>query len=325
MILRSAIRLVAVILGVAGSGISQAQPAIGRMANGLVAYYPMHGDATEATGRGMNGMLMGSPQMATNRFGQPMQAMAFNGGMDGMMLTNLDVSTMTNMQNSVSFWMNWNGQMGSSTVSMPFGWGDADKPSCLLFDSSDGGRFGFSGGMGDVYGMGSGMMPTNSWMHIAAVFKNGASSESQLYVNGQPMAGMMSMSGMQGGMMMSGFASSMAFVGGSNGQTATAYPFFGMMSDLRMYDRALSPDEVKALYQMESGAQMRLVPGPVTGSATMEIASMMMGWMFQLQSSTDLVRWVDQGTMIMPGNGGMATMNMSVSGPAMFWRTVGQP
>ena len=164
----------------AGLVVVKAQPIMGLMTNGLVAYYPMHGDATEATGHGMNGMLMGSPHMATNRFGQPMQALAFNGDMDGMMLTNLNVNLATNAENTVCFWMNWNGQTGGAAnpVSMPFGWGNTNQAYCLLFQGTNSGRFGFSGGMGDVYGMGSAMMGTNTWMHIAAVFNNGTTTGS---------------------------------------------------------------------------------------------------------------------------------------------------
>jgi hypothetical protein len=126
-----------------GVAVVKAQPIMGSMINGLVGYYPMHGDGSEATGQGMNGMLMGFPQMATNRFGQPMQALAFNGGMDGMMLTNLNVNLTTNAENTVVFWMNWNGQTGGAAnpVSMPFGWGNANRAYCLLFQGANSGRF----------------------------------------------------------------------------------------------------------------------------------------------------------------------------------------
>ncbi len=315
----------AVLACMAGAAQSRAESAMGPMTNGLVSYYPMHGDAQDASGRGMNGTLTGSPMMTTNRFGRSMGAMAFNGGMDGMMMTNLPVGMATNMQNSVSFWMNRSAQPGGSALSMPFGWGNTNQPLCLLFDGSDGDRFGFSGGRGGGYGMGSGMMPTNTWMHIAAVFNNGTMSGSQLYVDGQPMMGMMSMSATQGGMMGSGSAASMAFVGGAGGTPSGANPFFGMMSDLRVYDRALTGDEIMGLYRMEAGAEVRLMPGAAPGTMRMEIGSMMAGWMFQVQSSTDLVHWMDQGDMLKPGAQGSNSVAVGMDGPAMFWRTMGRP
>jgi hypothetical protein len=305
----------------------KAQPIMDSMTNGLVAYYPMHGDSTEATGHGMSGMLMGSPRMATNRFGQPMQALAFNGGMDGMMLTNLNVNLMTNAENTVCFWMNWSGRTDGTTnpVSMPFGWGNSNQTYCLLFQSMNNGQFGFSAGMGDVYGMGWAMMATNTWMHIAAVFNNGTTTGSQLYVNGQPMTGMMSMAGMPMGMGRTGSASHMAFVGGTSDQTGNRYEFFGMMSDLRMYDRALGPDEIMDIYRMETGSKMQLNPGMSAGTGSLTIGSMMSGWKFQMQSSSDLIHWTNQGGIVLPGSIGTQSVPVDMGGQATFWRTVGGP
>ncbi|HRJ49890.1 MAG TPA: LamG domain-containing protein [Phycisphaerales bacterium] len=298
---------------------------MGPWTNGLVGSYPMHGDASEISGRGMAGLLTGNPTSATNRFGMPMGAMAFHGGMDGIVLTNVAVDLATNHQNTVCFWLNRAGERGGSTVSMPFGWGNTNQPLCLLFDSSGSGQFGFRAGMGGMYAMVSAMMATDTWMHVAAVFNNGPISGSQLYVDGQPMGGMMSMSGMMEGMLDSGSAGSTAFVGAGGTPNSGTNPFSGMMGDLRIYDRALTPDEIMGIYRMETGARMRLTPGAKPGAVRIEIDSMMMGWMFQLQSSIDLVRWVDQGGMIMPDAQGMNTVAPEVTGPMMYWRSVGRP
>jgi hypothetical protein len=140
------------LLVVVGSATASAQ---NWMTNGLVALYPMHGDANDMSGHGMTGMITGAPMMTTNRFGEPGDALFFNGGMDGIMLTNLDVNLITNGQNTVCLWMRWDGGVNGSTnpVAMPFGWGNTNQNYCLLFQQEGNGRFGFSGGMGDVYGM----------------------------------------------------------------------------------------------------------------------------------------------------------------------------
>lgn len=300
---------------------------MGSITNGLVAYYPMHGDATGAIGSGMGGVLTGSPQAATNRFGEPMQAMAFKGGMDGLMLTNLNVNLAANGQNTVCFWLNWQGETSGTTnpIAMPFGWGGADQTYCLLFQTAEAGRFGFSMGMGDIYGVSSAMMTTNSWMHVAAVFENGSTAGSQLYINGMAMASMMSKSGMPMGMGPSGSASKMAFIGGSAGQSTNGYPFFGMMSDFRVFDRALSPAEIQGIYKQEAGPQLMLRPGTEGGTSTMSVSSMMSGWKFQMQSSGDLIHWTNQVGIVMPGNGGAASFAVTLGAPAMFWRMLGNP
>lgn len=119
------------LLVVAGTATASAQ---NWMTNGLVAHYPMHGDAGDVSGHGMGGMMSGAPMMTTNRFGEPGGALAFSGGMDGILLSNLDVNLTTNGQNTVCLWMRWDGGVDGRTnpVAMPFGWGDTMEFSSMM-------------------------------------------------------------------------------------------------------------------------------------------------------------------------------------------------
>ena len=58
--------------------------------------------------------------------------------------------------------------------------------------------------------------------------------------------------------------------------------------------------------------------------ANLEFSSMMMGWQFQMQSSTDLVHWTNSANPFMPGSD-MAPQMMDTAGPLMFWRLQANP
>lgn len=298
------------------------------MTNGLIAHYPMHGDANDVSGHGMHGRIMGSPMMATNRFGEPGHGLAFAGGMDTIMLTNLNVNMTTNGQNTVCLWMRWDGGVNGSTnpVAMPFGWGNTNQNYCLLFQRQGNGRFGFSGGMADVYGMDYGPTLSNHWVHVAAVFNNGNMMNSGLYINGQRVMGSMTAGGMPMGMgmMVERSAHPMAFLGGFGGQGSLPYQFFGAMSDVRIYNRPLTDQEINGLFQMDAAPHIRMMAGSTAGTANLEFRSMMMDWQFQMQFSSDLAHWTNYSEMFMPSAGSMVR-TVDAAMPHMFWRLQASP
>lgn len=298
------------------------------MTNGLVASYPMHGNANNLSSNGMNGTMTGAPMRTTNRFGESGNALSFGGGMDAIMLTNLNVNMVTNGQNTVSLWMRWDGGVNGSTnpVAMPFGWGDTNQNYCLLFQKEGNGRFGFSGGMGDVYGTDYSPTLSNQWMHVAAVFNNGSMMNSALYINGRRMTGSMTMGGMpmDMGMMVQRNAHPIAFLGGFGGQGSVPYQFFGAMSDVRIYNRALSTNEIASMFQIDSAPHMRMMSAGMAGMANLEVSSMMMNWQFQMQFSSDLIHWTNDSNVFMPDPGTMVRM-LDTTGTNMFWRLQANP
>ena len=310
---------------IAGTATASAQ---NWMTNGLVAQYPMHGDANDVSGHGMHGTVMGSPMMTTNRFGESGNAFDFGGSMGAIMLTNLNVNLAANSQNTVCFWMRWSGAVDGTTnpVAMPFGWGNTNQNYCLLFQREGNGRFGMSSGMADVFGTDYGPALSNHWVHVAAVFNNGSMMNSGLYINGQRISGSMTVGGMPMGMgmMVQRSAYPMAFLGGFGGQGSVPYQFFGAMSDVRIYHRALADGEIAALFQMETAPHLQMMSGGPSGSTSVEFSSMMMDWQFQMQSSSDLVHWTNYSKPFMSGPDMMLRM-VDMGGPHMFWRLQANP
>lgn len=140
-------------------------------------------DSAGASGGPFNGRAFGSPfpvqafinparSGATNgtcQFAQ-LKGPASNGG--AFQLTNLPVYTTPSAQNSVSFWMFWNG----TDTTVPLGWNEYK----LIFRNS---LFGFDAGDGRIYARSSAGL-SNGWHHVAAVFTNMDIQSNQLYIDG---------------------------------------------------------------------------------------------------------------------------------------------
>lgn len=93
-----------------------------------------------------------------------------NGG--AFQLTSLPIYTTPSAQNSVSFWMYWNG----ADTTVPLGWNEYK----LVFKN---GLFGFDPGDGRMFARSSAGL-ANGWRHVAAVFTNIDIQSSQLYIDG---------------------------------------------------------------------------------------------------------------------------------------------
>jgi hypothetical protein len=69
--------------------------------------------------------------------------------------------------------------------------------------------------------------------------------------------------------------------------------FNGMIDDVRIYNRALSGTEVQQLYQYEAP------PGPTVGlikAVRPSFSQLAVGTSYQLQVSTDMLNWTNQGS-----------------------------
>ncbi len=126
------------------------------------------------------------------------------------------------------------------------------------------------------------------------------------------------------GMMVERSAHPTAFLGGFGGQGSLPYQFFGAMSDVRIYNRALTHEEIAALFRMEAGPYLRMTPGAGAGSANLEFSSMMMDWRFQMQFSSDLAHWTNYSDLFTPTTGSMVR-TVDAAMPHMFWRLQANP
>jgi hypothetical protein len=79
-------------------------------------------------------------------------------------------------------------------------------------------------------------------------------------------------------------------IGSHTGSDAEPLRVLGEVDDVRIYERALSPTEVKQLYEQESGPRATFVK-----AFTVDYSNLTLGLNYQLQASGDLTTWNNYG------------------------------
>jgi hypothetical protein len=239
------------ILVIAMARATQAQVPI---TNGLVAYYPFNGNANDASGNG-NDLTNNGATLCPDRFGNPNQAYSFDGS-SFLSSSNSPLSEVDDW--TVTAWI----QPGSLNQSSGFA-------VCVGENSSvnNGFGFGISGG-NQLFAFFPGVSfapddyvftSTNQWNQVVMLRSAGAA---MFYVNGIPSTNTF---------LATPTAPPTAFEIGSAGYPSYGESLFfvGAVDDVRVYNRALSSNEVQELYEYEAAPEPCL-PRPATASATVE-------------------------------------------------------
>ena len=183
-----AITVLAVVLGLSTMG--QAQPAF--ITNGLVAYYPFHGDAADKTGNG-DSLDESGIIYKTNHLGMPNRSAVLT----KQVSTSKQIWLQTGSFRSISYWYN----TVSFPQTTPSGWGGGLVPQQLPYCPLPGLSWGPAilspvswhpqqSGLGSGwYDSGSGLgfyfMPTSGWHFLTCVY-NGDIFNAKVYVDGVP-------------------------------------------------------------------------------------------------------------------------------------------
>jgi hypothetical protein len=242
-------------LGLATNGYSQSF-----LTNGLKAYYPFNGNANDASGRGMNGVVNGVT-LATDRFWQANSAYRFNG------------SSWVQLPDAVL-------PVAASEFTLS-AWVLADRGPYntgleqIVQLSTRTGEAGLgTGGLGsgswtvgvklqNVQGYSSGgPMISNNWAQVVGIYKQGQSL--QFWVNGS----LIQSNGIPNAALYTdaGWPLNSA-IGIYDYDSSPSAGFKGVIDDVRIYNRALPASEVQQLYQYESQ------PPPCTPHAATATAS----------------------------------------------------
>ncbi|MEK7090561.1 MAG: LamG-like jellyroll fold domain-containing protein, partial [Patescibacteria group bacterium] len=228
----------------------------GTLKDGLVGHWtfdekdmPNDQTAGDASGQGNNGTLTNDPVRAIGRIGQ---ALNFDGNNDYVNLgTRIGPD---NLPVTISGWIN------TTNVSASEGIFSTDKTQAsahnhtgIWFNISQ-----FTAGVIDVsFGAdtncgpsgrrtktGTTVLSANQWYHVAAVV--GGATDMSLYINGVDDGG--TYAGTGGSIVYSGNVGSVGKI--TNCADGTDIAFSGLIDDVRVYNRALSKDEIKRLYNM---------------------------------------------------------------------------
>ncbi|MGD1085612.1 MAG: LamG-like jellyroll fold domain-containing protein [Verrucomicrobiota bacterium] len=209
--------------------------------NGLVAYYPFNGNASDATGNGNDGTVCGAT-LTQDRFGVSNSAYSFDGVTDYIAIP--DFPQADTSSHTISFWVSANSWTNIPTPSQlyvdilgkdgsPRQWVFQGKRTgqirCTVFTSS-----------GENILDSIAQLQTNQWYHVAAVWDG---TNESAFING---------------VFDSSIPAPGTLIQGSNpvrigGDPIGDQQFLdGKIDDVRIYNRALSSNEIAELYVYES-------------------------------------------------------------------------
>src|ERR1035438_7724046 len=214
------------------------------LTNGLVAYYPLNGNANDASGHGNNGTVNGAT-LTQDRFGITNAAYSFNGinnyiGFAGVPTSQVDNWTMTAWVKPAS--LSQPASLNQVGVAVSLGYNDPINGDGYALcingpgEATDGQLFGIFGGIAWI-NSGFTFTSTSEWYQVVMLRNSGVTT---FYVNGAPTPNSTTTSP----------SAPSAFTIGS--QTGIRF-FNGAIDDVRIYNRALPANEVAELYADEFG------------------------------------------------------------------------
>lgn len=239
-----------IILGVLTATSTWPQAALADVNAGLVAYYRLNGNANDASGNGNHGTIVGA-DLASDRFGSPGNAYRFsnNPEVDALAGDYIQIpdSATLRPQNGItlSAWINTSNPAGRSIVGKQFG--NSIEDSYLLWYNV--GTLWFTFYPFGAASINAPIPSLGAWHHVAGTW-DGAMM--RLYVDGNQVAA-------------SAFAGPMQYddnpvLIGADDNNPDDLPdngFDGVIDDVRIYNRALSRDEIRELVK---GCTLELTP-----------------------------------------------------------------
>ena len=198
--------------------------------NGLVGYWGFNGNANDQSGNGLNGIVSGAT-LTTDRFGNTGSAYSFLNGNQFITLPTPKNNTFVNSM-SYSLWykevpnkdyVNIFNTTGNKALVL--------NPNANGIRANDGNSFGL-----DAY---SPALSINGWKHICVIYVGQVIS---IYINGALIN-----SGTTGFPNTIQYNSAQSVVG-STYLMGGQYPFSGLVDDITLYNRALTQQEITAMY-----------------------------------------------------------------------------
>lgn len=222
--------------------------AVAALSDGLMAYYPMNGDAADASGNGNHGTLHGGVTATSDAAGQTNGALAFNGVDAYISVPDAPSLHAATDQMTITFW----GRLDQdNTVVAPIlhkggpEGGCAENREYALYTYYGGWHFTSTPAGGCQEPLVGGHYPQGKWMFFVGVLDR-VNGVSQIYVNNVKQLEMPIAPGpfrSNSDEMWIGYWQE----GGTH--PPPAWPYFqGALDELRIYDRLLSLAERKALF-----------------------------------------------------------------------------
>ena len=261
------------------------------LTNGLVAYYPFNGNANDASGNGHNGTVYGAT-LTTDRFGNTNQAYLFGGTAyitvplnSALFGTNFTASVWFNAYDINNSWPTLLEEVGNTAFILQ-----------IVGQTSNAG----SDSIGNLVAYATHAQPNKDW-ELWPLFQPLLNKYYQVVVVRAGTNVMMYWNGTLGAtnqVVNPTVEPGNTFYIGCEGDYPGSYSgFHGVIDDIRIYNRALSSNEVAQLYAIESAPIIS-----VQKAVYLTSSNLWTGTNYQLQSSTDLLNWTNQGSVFTATN-----------------------
>lgn len=242
----------------------ESSPAQSFLTNGLVAYYPFKGNANDASGNGKNGTVYGAI-LTNDFFGTPDSAYYFNGQNGFIQLPNQLVEA-TVQGFSFSAWITADNISPNQVILEQ---GDDGGEVYLFIDAA--GQFSFGAQILSVSNsvlklyQASALPIKNTVTHLVGVYQKG--QQLLLYTNGV----LANQVAIPNGNLWLNYSYPLLSSIGCYDYSGSPYQFFnGVIADVRIYNRALSSNDVAQLYSYESTPPPPGIPVPPASQSTVE-------------------------------------------------------
>jgi hypothetical protein len=217
--------------------------------------------AADGSGHGNDGQLMNGPTWVPGRIAG---ALKFDGVDDYVLVPHNDSLLPTGNEVTVSVWINAERHTGPNNATWQGILSKGDNPRLYSLYTEASGVLHFSTGPsgGFVGTLSSGQVPLHEWVHIVAMVSGG---QHVYYINAQP-------AGTSGsGATLPAGSTSPLNIGRTPEETDRE--FLGMIDDVRLYNRALTADEIKKLIPPKLRA---FDPSPADGA--LDVAMPLLRW-----------------------------------------------
>jgi hypothetical protein len=287
-------------LGLAVSGSGQTL-----LTNGLVAYYPFDGNANDASGNGNNGIPQ-NVSFTSDRFGMPSSAAHFSGQLGTNSAINCPtLNSLQYLPITYSCWFRLDGYtVAPGEVMTLVGREQSDIPNiegalALVTTQGPGFTNELTYTTPQLFHFNSFHPTTNRWYQSVLTIDTNALIS--LFINGSLFGvAQSSMSALAGAVPLPfriGDSTYDVQINPNGDAGAPRYSWVGSIDDVRIYDRALSTNEIQQLYQFEAGPNIALIK-----AVKPSFSNLSLGTNYQLQVSGDLNSWTNQGSVFAATN-----------------------
>ena len=212
--------------------------ALGPFTNGLIAYYPFNGNANDESGNGNNGVVSGAT-LTQDQFGRSGMAYAFN-GINSFITSNIPNIPTGATPRSISLWAAANPIPSIGQCLACWGAGQYGQAFSIEDNGSPLTWWGGLFGPPPADDLNSGVIVDTNWHHLVFVYDG---TNASIAVDGAQKAT---------ASRSPNTAFSAFIVGVGMGPGGLSGFFSGSIDDVRIYNRALSTNEVAQLYAIES-------------------------------------------------------------------------